>query len=305
MTRQAERHCSDRSRLLASWSCCASSRCPAARPDIVRPGAEAGTRPAPTADRGRAERRRHPSASAPSSPPRAPPRSSVPAQVAGVEVAVKEINLAGGVLGKPVRGAAPGLRRRLDHDGGDLVRRPGRQEDGCHHRAVVVRSRPAPACPSSSRRRSPMIATAATAPGHHERPATPATCSARSRPMRSREPRSRQLLGKTKGVKAALVYFDDDQGNAVHGTFATSPEEGGRFGRRLAEVHRCEHDRHRARRGDQGETGCRGRGQPVHRDGAEQGLDHRALPPPASAARSCGSPAGRWPTTRRRCPMAR
>jgi branched-chain amino acid transport system substrate-binding protein len=149
-----------------------------------------------------------------------------PAQVAGVEVAVKEINLAGGVLGKPVevlhRDSGDASTTTAETSFADLVAKKTDVIIGPSSSVLALRL-----VPKLVASKIAMIATAATAPAITS--AQDAGLLFRTIPSDALEGAALgQLLGKTtKGVKAALVYFDDDQGNAVHGTFATSLKKAG------------------------------------------------------------------------------
>jgi branched-chain amino acid transport system substrate-binding protein len=141
-----------------------------------------------------------------------------PAQVAGVEVAVKEINQAGGVLGKPVT--------VLHRDSGDSSSTTAETSFA----VLVAKKTDVIIGPSSSvlalrlvpklvESKIAMIATAATASAL----STVEDSGYLFRTVPSDALEGTALagyLGKTKGVRAALVYFDDDQGNAIHSTFA-------------------------------------------------------------------------------------
>jgi len=147
------------------------------------------------------------------------------AQVAGVEVAIKEINQAGGVLGKPVevlhRDSADASTTTAETSFADLIAKKTDVIVGPSSSVLALRL-----VPKIVEAKVAMIATAATAPA-----ITTADDSGylfRTTPSDALEGKALgQLLGKTKDVKAALVYFDDDQGNAVHGTFGTALAKAG------------------------------------------------------------------------------
>ncbi|MEO6943827.1 MAG: ABC transporter substrate-binding protein [Lacisediminihabitans sp.] len=147
------------------------------------------------------------------------------AQVAGVEVAVKEINQAGGVLGKPVevlhRDSGDASTTTAETSFADLVAKKTDVIIGPSSSVLSLRL-----VPKIVDAKVAMISTAATAPA-----LTTARDSGylfRTIPSDSLEGTALgQLLGKTKDVKAALVYFDDDQGNAIHGTFGTALADAG------------------------------------------------------------------------------
>jgi ABC-type branched-subunit amino acid transport system substrate-binding protein len=148
-----------------------------------------------------------------------------PAQVAGVEVAVKEINLAGGVQGKPAevlhRDSGDSSSTTAETSFADLVAKKTDVIIGPASSALALRL-----VPKLIESKIAMIATAATAPA-----ITTARDSGylfRTTPSDALEGTALgQLLGKTKGVKAALVYFDDDQGNAIHSTFSKALTKSG------------------------------------------------------------------------------
>ncbi|MEO7124383.1 MAG: ABC transporter substrate-binding protein [Lacisediminihabitans sp.] len=140
-----------------------------------------------------------------------------PAQVAGVEVAVKEINLAGGVLGKPVevlhRDSGDASSTTAETSFADLVTKKTDVIIGPSSSVLALRL-----VPKLVEAKIAMIATAATATA-----ITTAKDSGylfRTTPPDSLQGTALgQLIGKTKGAKAALIYFDDDQGNAINSTF--------------------------------------------------------------------------------------
>ena len=148
-----------------------------------------------------------------------------PAQVAGVEVAVKEINLAGGVLGKPVevlhRDSGDSSSTTAETSFADLVAKKTDVIIGPSSSVLALRL-----VPKLVVSKVAMIATAATAPAIST--AKDSGFLFRTVPSDALEGTAlAQYLGKTKGVKAALIYFDDDQGNAIHSTFATSLAKAG------------------------------------------------------------------------------
>ncbi len=148
-----------------------------------------------------------------------------PAQVAGVEVAVKEINLAGGVLGKPVevlhRDSGDASTTTAETSFADLVAKKTDVIIGPSSSVLALRL-----VPKIVEAKVAVIATAATAPALSD--AQDAGLLSRTIPSDALEGTALgQFLGKTKGVKAALVYFDDDQGNGVHGTFAKALKKTG------------------------------------------------------------------------------
>lgn len=148
-----------------------------------------------------------------------------PAQAAGVEVAVKEINLAGGVLGKPAevlhRDSGDASSTTAETSFADLVAKKTDVIIGPASSVLALRL-----VPKLIASKIAMIATAATAPA-----LTVAQDSGylfRTTPSSALEGTALgQLLGKTKDVKAALVYFDDDQGNAIHSTFSKALTKAG------------------------------------------------------------------------------
>lgn len=147
------------------------------------------------------------------------------AQVAGVEVAIKEINEAGGVLGKPVevlhRDSGDASTTTAETSFADLVAKKTDVIIGPSSSVLALRL-----VPKIVEAKVAMISPAATAPA-----LTTANDSGylfRTIPSDALVGTALgQLLGKTKDVKAALVYFDDDQGNAVHGTFSKSLKKAG------------------------------------------------------------------------------
>ena len=148
-----------------------------------------------------------------------------PAQVAGVEVAVKEINLAGGVLGKPVevlhRDSGDSSSTTAETSFADLVAKKTDVIIGPSSSVLALRL-----VPKLVVSKVAMIATAATAPAIST--VKDSGFLFRTVPSDALEGTAlAQYLGKTKGVKAALIYFDDDQGNAIHSTFATSLTKAG------------------------------------------------------------------------------
>ncbi len=148
-----------------------------------------------------------------------------PAQVAGVEAAIKDINLAGGVLGKPVevlhRDSGDASSTTAEASFADLVSKKADVIIGPSSSALALRL-----VPKLVESKIAMIATAATAPA-----ITTAHDSGylfRTTPSDTLEGTALgQYIGKAKGAKAALVYFADDQGNAIHETFAKSLEKAG------------------------------------------------------------------------------
>jgi len=141
-----------------------------------------------------------------------------PAQVAGVEVAVKEINQAGGVLGKPVevlhRDSGDSSSTTAETSFADLLAKKTDVIIGPSSSVLALRL-----VPKLIESKVAMIATAATAPAIST--VKDAGYLFRTVPPDALEGTAlAQYLAKTKGVKAALIYFDDDQGNAIHSTFA-------------------------------------------------------------------------------------
>ncbi len=139
------------------------------------------------------------------------------AQVAGVEVAIKEINQAGGVLGKPVevlhRDSGDASTTTAETSFADLIAKKTDVIVGPSSSVLALRL-----VPKIVGAKVAMISPAATAPS-----LTTANDSGylfRTIPSDALEGTAlAQLLAKTKDTKAALVYFDDDQGNAIHSTF--------------------------------------------------------------------------------------
>jgi branched-chain amino acid transport system substrate-binding protein len=147
------------------------------------------------------------------------------AQVAGVEVAIKEINLAGGVLGKPVevlhRDSGDASSTTAETSIADLIAKKTDVIVGPSSSVLSLRL-----LPKIVEAKVAMIATAASAPAMTT--ANDAGYLFRTVPSDALEGTAlAQFLGKTKGVKAAIVYFDDDQGNAVHGTFSKAIKKAG------------------------------------------------------------------------------
>lgn len=147
------------------------------------------------------------------------------AQVAGVEVAVKEINLAGGVLGKPVevlhRDSGDASTTTAETSIGDLIAKKTDVIVGPSSSVLSMRL-----LPKIVEAKVAMIATAASAPAITT--ANDSSYLFRTVPSDALEGTAiAQFLAKTKGVKAAIVYFDDDQGNAVHGTFSKALKKAG------------------------------------------------------------------------------
>jgi ABC-type branched-subunit amino acid transport system substrate-binding protein len=139
------------------------------------------------------------------------------AQVAGVEVAIKEINQAGGVLGKPVevlhRDSGDASTTTAETSFADLIAKKTDVIIGPSSSVLALRL-----VPKIVEAKVAMISPAATSPALTT--ANDAGYLFRAIPSDALEGTALgQLLGKTKDVKAALVYFDDDQGNAIHSTF--------------------------------------------------------------------------------------
>ena len=147
------------------------------------------------------------------------------AQVAGVEVAIKEINLAGGVLGKPVevlhRDSGDASTTTAESSFADLIAKKTDVIVGPSSSVLALRL-----VPKIVEAKVVMISPAATAPAVSS--AQDSGYLFRTIPSDALEGTAlAQLLGKTKGVKAAVVYFDDDQGNAIHSTFSASLAKAG------------------------------------------------------------------------------
>lgn len=148
-----------------------------------------------------------------------------PAQVAGVEVAIKEINLAGGVLGKPAevlhRDSGDSSSTTAETSFADLAAKKADVIIGPSSSVLALRL-----IPKLIESKIAMIATAATAPAMTT--AQDAGYLFRTTPSDALQGTALgQLIGKTKGVKAALIYFDDDQGNALHSTFSKALKKAG------------------------------------------------------------------------------
>lgn len=148
-----------------------------------------------------------------------------PAQVAGVEVAIKEINLAGGVLGKPAevlhRDSGDSSSTTAETSFADLAAKKADVIIGPSSSVLALRL-----IPKLIESKIAMIATAATAPAMTT--AQDAGYLFRTTPSDALQGTALgQLIGKTKGVKAALIYFDDDQGNAIHSTFSKAVKKAG------------------------------------------------------------------------------
>jgi ABC-type branched-subunit amino acid transport system substrate-binding protein len=147
------------------------------------------------------------------------------AQVAGVEVAIKEINQAGGVLGKPVevlhRDSGDASTTTAETSFADLLAKKTDVIIGPSSSVLALRL-----VPKIVEAKVAMISPAATAPALGG--AQDSGYLFRTIPSDALEGTAlAQLLGKTKDVKAALVYFDDDQGNAIHSTFGKALAKAG------------------------------------------------------------------------------
>jgi ABC-type branched-subunit amino acid transport system substrate-binding protein len=144
-----------------------------------------------------------------------------PAQVAGVEVAVREINLAGGVLGKPVevlhRDSGDAPTTVLETSFADLVTKKIDVLVGPSSSVLVERLLPKAVAAGVA-----MISPAATAPGL----STLADSGLLFRTIPSDALEGTAIAGLVakangaKGAKVAVVYFGDDSGGAINGALA-------------------------------------------------------------------------------------
>ncbi|MHB1172550.1 MAG: ABC transporter substrate-binding protein [Lacisediminihabitans sp.] len=148
-----------------------------------------------------------------------------PAQVAGVEGAVRGVNQAGGVLGKPVqvfhRDSGDVSTGTLETSFADLVRKGIDVLIGPSSSVLAERLLPKVVAAKVT-----MISPAATSPrlsGLDD-----SGYLFRTIPSDALEGTTLgQVLAKTKGVKVALIYFDDDTGNAIKTTLGESLRKAG------------------------------------------------------------------------------
>jgi ABC-type branched-subunit amino acid transport system substrate-binding protein len=148
-----------------------------------------------------------------------------PAQEAGVEVAVREINLAGGVLGKPVevlhRDSGDAPTTVLETSFADLVAKKIDVLVGPSSSVLVERLVPKAVAAGVA-----MISPAATAPALST--VNDSGLLFRTIPSDSLEGTALAGLVVTKkGTKVALVYFDDDSGKAINGALAKNVVKAG------------------------------------------------------------------------------
>ena len=148
-----------------------------------------------------------------------------PAQAAGVEVAVREINSAGGVLGKPVEvlhrdsGDAPATV--LETSFADLVSKKIDVLVGPSSSVLVERLVPKAVAAGVA-----MISPAATSPVLST--LNDSGLLFRTIPSDSLEGTALAgLVVKKKGTKVALVYFGDDSGKAINGALAKNVVKAG------------------------------------------------------------------------------
>ena len=140
-----------------------------------------------------------------------------PAQVAGVELAVREINEASGVLGKPVevfhRDSGDASNDILEKSFADLVTKKVDVLIGPSSSVLADRL-----LPKALEAKIPIISPAATAPK-----ATSTDTYFRTIPSAALQGSAlAQIVGKGSPVDVALIYFDDASGNAVNSTLAAA-----------------------------------------------------------------------------------
>jgi ABC-type branched-subunit amino acid transport system substrate-binding protein len=148
-----------------------------------------------------------------------------PAQVAGVEVAVREINQAGGVLGKPVevlhRDSGDAPTTVLETSFADLVSKKIDVLIGPSSSVLVERLLPKAVAAGVA-----MISPAATAPGLST--LNDSGLLFRTIPSDSLEGTALAgLVVKAKGAKVAVIYFGDDSGKAINGSLAKNVVKAG------------------------------------------------------------------------------
>lgn len=148
-----------------------------------------------------------------------------PAQLAGTDLAVADINKAGGVLGTPVEilhaDSGDASTGTMEASFADLVSKKADVIVGPSSSVLAERL-----LPKAIAAGVPVIATAATSPrlsilddnGFLFR-TTPSTALEGSALAKQ--------LAKTKGVKAALIYFGDDSGTALSATFTGALKRAG------------------------------------------------------------------------------
>ncbi|MCU1505555.1 MAG: branched-chain amino acid transport system substrate-binding protein [Microbacteriaceae bacterium] len=148
-----------------------------------------------------------------------------PAQAAGVEVAVREINSAGGVLGKPVevlhRDSGDAPTTVLETSFADLVSKKIDVLVGPSSSVLVERLVPKAVAAGVA-----MISPAATSPVLST--LNDSGLLFRTIPSDSLEGTALAgLVVKKKGTKVALVYFGDDSGKAINGALAKNVVKAG------------------------------------------------------------------------------
>ncbi|MDQ1550374.1 MAG: branched-chain amino acid transport system substrate-binding protein [Microbacteriaceae bacterium] len=148
-----------------------------------------------------------------------------PAQAAGVEVAVREINSAGGMLGKPVevlhRDSGDAPTTVLETSFADLVSKKIDVLVGPSSSVLVERLVPKAVAAGVA-----MISPAATSPVLST--LNDSGLLFRTIPSDSLEGTALAgLVVKKKGTKVALVYFGDDSGKAINGALAKNVVKAG------------------------------------------------------------------------------
>ncbi|MCU1581751.1 MAG: amino acid transporter substrate-binding protein, partial [Microbacteriaceae bacterium] len=148
-----------------------------------------------------------------------------PAQAAGVEVAVREINSAGGMLGKPVevlhRDSGDAPTTVLETSFADLVSKKIDVLVGPSSSVLVERLVPQAVAAGVA-----MISPAATSPVLST--LNDSGLLFRTIPSDSLEGTALAgLVVKKKGTKVALVYFGDDSGKAINGALAKNVVKAG------------------------------------------------------------------------------
>ena len=139
-----------------------------------------------------------------------------PAQVAGVELAVREINEAGGVLGKPVavfhRDSGDASTGTIEQSFADLLTKKIDVLIGPSSSVLAERL-----LPRTMDAKIPMISPAATAPNLTD--AHDAGWFFRTIPSAALQGSAlAEIIGKGAPVNVALVYLDDDSGKAIKAT---------------------------------------------------------------------------------------
>ena len=135
-----------------------------------------------------------------------------PAQVAGVEAAIREINEAGGVLGKPVevfhRDSGDASNDILEKSFADLVAKKVDVLIGPSSSVLAERL-----LPKALEANIPIISPAATAPKGA------AASYFRTIPSAALQGAAlAEIIGKGAAADVALIYFDDATGNAIKAT---------------------------------------------------------------------------------------